>query len=284
MKFKPLFIVILFIVVLTVGASAEDPHAVRLEGQPNFRDVGGYATRDGKNVKRGLVFRSGELPRLTDEDVSKLSQIGVKTVVNFLTENESKTRGKDRLPSGAREIRLPIETEGGLAAAANEAIQTGDFSKLPPSLNPEIHRILVTDANAQYAALLKTISQTNAPLVFHCSHGVHRTGSAAAILLWGLGVPWETVRKDYLLSNEYRKDEIEQRLTQLRDLAALSRNIPVDQVDMTNVRAFYILKGENIDATRDEIVAKYGTIDGYLTDGLGLTSDEIRRLRNRLLE
>ena len=53
---------------------------------------------------------------------------------------------------------------------------------------------------------------------------------------------------------------------------------------MTNVNAFYILKGEYIDATRDEILKQYGSIENYLTKGLGLTRGEIGQLCDRLLE
>ena len=264
-------------------AQAADRH-VLLEGQPNFRDVGGYKTKDGRTFKRGLVFRSGELPRLTDEDVARLGRLGVKTVVNFLTEIETKYRGKGRLPDGVREVSQPIETDDGLAAAVVEARKTADFSTLPPSINPQIHRVLVDDARQQYAALLKEIARTNEPIVFHCSHGVHRTGTATAILLWALGVPWETIRSDYLLSNKYRKSEIERRLGPLRRLAAKNQNVPPDKVDMTNITAFYVLQGNYIDATRDEILKRYGSIDGYLTKRLGLTKHEIQKLRDRLLE
>ena len=121
-------------------------------------------------------------------------------------------------------------------------------------------------------------------MVFHCSHGVHRTGTATAILLWALGVTWEKVREDYLLSNRYRAAEIKTRLAQLRELAAKNWDIVPEKVDMTNVKAFYILEGKYIDATRDEILAKYGSIDGYLTKGLGLTEREIQNLRDRLLK
>ena len=60
------------IVGFASSIEADDRHGVRLEGQPNFRDLGGYKTSDGRTVKSGLIFRSGELPRLRDEDVSKL--------------------------------------------------------------------------------------------------------------------------------------------------------------------------------------------------------------------
>ena len=272
------------ITALTYESVADGRCHVLLQGQPNFRDVGGYKTNDGKTVKRGLVFRSGELPRLTDKDVTKLERLGIKTVVNFLTEAETKSRGKDRLPVGVRELSQPIETEGGLTAAANAARATGDFSKLPPSMNPAIHRMLVEEARPQYTALLMTMARTEEPLVFHCSHGIHRTGTATAILLWGLGVPWEMVREDYLLSNKYRKEEIEKRLAQLCELAAKNQNIPPDDVDMTNIKAFYILEGKYIDATRDEILKKYNSIEGYLNKGLGLSKQRIQRLRDRLLE
>jgi len=45
---------------------------IDLEGQPNFRDLGGYETVDGRTVVWGQVYRSGELPRLSDGDVAKL--------------------------------------------------------------------------------------------------------------------------------------------------------------------------------------------------------------------
>jgi len=132
-----------------------------------------------------------------------------------------------------------------------------------------------------YSSHLAPISR---PLVFHCSHGIHRTGTAAAILLSVLGVPWETVREDYLLSNTYRKDEIEHRLTQLRDLYAENNGIAPEDVDTTNMDAFYILQGAYIDAALEQAVADYGSMEAYVRDGLGITDEEVEQLRSQLLE
>jgi protein-tyrosine phosphatase len=99
-----------------------------------------------------------------------------------------------------------------------------------------------------------------------------------------LGVPWDAVREDYLLSNKYREDEVKKRLAQLRQLLAKKQDLPPENVDVSNIEAFYVQKGEYIDATRDEILKQYGSIEGYLTQGLGLSADEIAKLRERLLQ
>jgi len=260
---------------------------VALDGQPNFRDLGGYETTDGRSVKWGEVYRSGELPRLSEGDVAKLDELGIDTVVSFLTEKEIEARGPDRLPEGVEERPLPMEAGnmGDLAAVVSEARKTGDFSEVPADINPDLHRRLMVEAREHYASLLREISDpANRPLVFHCSHGVHRTGTAAAILLSVLGVPWETVREDYLLSNTYRKDEIEHRLVQLRDLYAETNGIPPEEVDTTNMDAFYILQGAYIDAALEQAVADYGSMEAYIRDGLGITDEEVEQLRSQLLE
>ena len=109
-------------------------------------------------------------------------------------------------------------------------------------------------------------------------------GPGAAILLSALGVPWETVRADYLLSNQYRRAEVEKRLRQLRHMAAQRQGIDVKQVDMTNMNAFLIQDGSYVDASRDEMVADFGSVAGYVRQGLRLSENEVLTLQASLLE
>jgi len=53
---------------------------------------------------------------------------------------------------------------------------------------------------------------------------------------------------------------------------------------MTNIKAFYILKGSYIDATLDEIIKQYGSMGEYLRKGLGLDDEVVQRLKDELLE
>jgi protein-tyrosine phosphatase len=275
-------------ILCTLSAQA-DERIVGLKGQPNFRDIAGYETGDGRKIKPGLVYRSGELPKLTDEDVETLHALGIKTVVNFLTPGEIEWRGRDRLPDGVREINIPITGEvAGIPDAANqlvEARKSGDFRKFPPEFNRQVHEELVSGiADQQYSELFKILAdKSNYPLVYHCSHGIHRTGSATALVLSALGVQWETVREDYLLSNVARQSEISRRVDQLEDQA---NKIPMSDKDRSAnseaIRAFYVLQPEYIDASRKAAAQKYGSLDRYLEDGLGLKDQQIRDLRELL--
>lgn len=260
---------------------------VPLDGQSNFRDLGGYDTVDGRTVRYGQVYRSGTLVALSNADLSRLGKLNVRTVVNLLTPDDRDAYGEDRLPEGAVSVPLPIDSEAAteLTNAAVNALRSGDFSALPPTLNPEIHRLLVHDGAASYRRLVELAADPQRrSLVFHCSHGVHRTGTGVAILLTLLGVGWETVRADYLLSNTYREAEVRHRLDQLRALAARGQGVPPGEVDMTNVEAFMVQDGSYIDASRDEIITRFGSFDQYVDEALGLDGSVVSELRATLLD
>ncbi|MHC5118674.1 MAG: tyrosine-protein phosphatase [Planctomycetota bacterium] len=274
------------VVLILAGCSSEVQieRSVSLQGQSNFRDIGGYETVDGRTVKTGVVYRSGELHALTGRDVQKLESLNIKTDVNFLTPQEIQARGADRIPSDTTEVNLPIEAGGGLVQEVSHARRTGDFSKVPADLNPKFHELLVDEARQQYAALIRQIIRSDGqPLVYHCSHGIHRTGTATAVILSAVGVPWETVRQDYLLPNETRAQEIEKRTSELRTAAAKTFDIDESEVDMTNINAFYILESDYIDGSLKQIEQKYGGIENYLKNGLGLSEKEINKLKEILL-
>ena len=294
--FAPLVMVLAFVGACSDNSDNQQPvvatssapsiRHVALDGQSNFRDIGGYETADGRTVRWGRVYRSGRLSKLSDDDVTRLGELEINSVVNFLTNAEIEADGADRLPPSVRELRLPMEAGNmnDLTAVVSQARRTGDFSELSPEINPGFHRQLVVEGKENYAEFLRQLAdQDNLPLVFHCSHGVHRTGTATAILLSALGVPWETVREDYLLSNDYRRKEVVPRLEQLKQMYAADRGIDIADVDATNMEAFYILEGHYIDASLEQAIADFGSMDSYIREGLGLTDDEIDKLRENLL-
>lgn len=273
--------------ILSCSSTKNEPEefnrSIPLTGQPNFRDIGDYQTSNGTKLKTGLVYRSGTLAKLTDNDVEKIKALNIKTVVNFLDEGERLKYGEDKLPEGVKSIFLPIAGQNNEAAAVLKARQTGDFSDVPVDFNYKIHALLIEEAKEAYAELFHLLADPdNYPIVFHCSHGVHRTGTAAALILSALDVPWETISEDYLLSNDYRKEESEKRIKALKALAERSEVYDLEQND-ANVKAFYILKGEYIDGTKTAIENNYKSFDNYLKS-LGITEKEITDIKTILFE
>src|SRR5688572_28689979 len=51
-------------------------------GAANLRDLGGYATRDGRALRWGVLYRSDALADLDDEDVAYLARLKLRRVVD----------------------------------------------------------------------------------------------------------------------------------------------------------------------------------------------------------
>lgn len=265
-------------------ASTDFNRRVEMEGEHNFRDLGAYETSDNNAIKKGLLYRSGTLYKLTPNDVAKFKKLGIKTVVNYLTESERANQGADKLPQGVKSIFLPIEGGGNIVDDIIIARKTGDFSKIPSDLNYELHKMLPETGKKSYSKLFDVLAdESNYPILFHCSHGVHRTGTAAALILTTLGVPWQTISEDYMLSNEYRLAESTRRVDQLDEIAKNNPNVTDKAVNRKNIEAFYLLQPEYIDGTRLHILDKYGSFDAYLQSA-DVSQEQIDIIRNILLE
>ena len=257
---------------------------VPLSGQPNFRDLGGYATADGRRVKWGVVYRSGELSQLSKDDIAKLGRLGIKTVVDLRSPEEVKARGPGRLPSGAELVPMPISSSDMFAKLIPMFLQ-GDFSRVPADLLNKVNRHLVRDFSAQFGGLLRALSESaNRPLVFHCTQGKDRAGFGAAMVLSALGVPWETVVEDYLLSNHFRKAENDKMLGMIRSFAASQAGPEGEQIAFQRVEGLLYVKEQSLQAAHAEIIAQHGSVEEYLVEGLGCSTEGLARLRNDLLD
>jgi protein-tyrosine phosphatase len=257
---------------------------IPLAGQPNFRDLGGYAAGDGRRIKWGVVYRSGELSQLSDDDVGKLGDLGIRTVVDFRSPEEVSARGEGRMPSGAQVFPLPIASSDMFAKLIPMFLK-GDFSQIPPDLLDKVNRMLVREFTGQYAGLLRVLSDpANRPLVFHCTQGKDRAGFGAAMVLSALGVPWETVVEDYLLSNHFRKEENDKMLGMIRGFASNHGGPEGEAIAFSRVEGLLYVKEQSLQAARAEIIERHGNVEAFLTEGLGCSVEGLERLRDDLLE
>jgi protein tyrosine/serine phosphatase len=165
------------------------PHAgwaIALEGSANFRDLGGWAAAGGRRVRRGRLYRSDALHRLTAADVALLRGLGVATVVDLRSSHEVEAEGRGPLcDPPARYHHVPFFDGERSGASA------------PPGDLAEIYFQMLRFAAKPIARALEVLAACEAPAVFHCAAGKDRTGVLAAVLLSALGVADEDVVLDY---------------------------------------------------------------------------------------
>jgi protein-tyrosine phosphatase len=115
---------------------------------------------------------------------------------------------------------------------------------------------------------------TNLPALFHCTTGKDRTGWAAAALLSLCGVPDDVVMQDYLLSNDFILPEYQ---------ATIERAVAAG-VEEDILLSILGVRREYLDASFQEMHARFGTVEGYFAAGLGIDRAGQDALRARLLE
>jgi protein-tyrosine phosphatase len=181
-----------------------------LVGACNFRDLGGYPTRDGQITRWGRLFRSDNLHELTADDLEVLRQIGLNGVIDLRTAAELERTGRG--PLGEEAIAYlhasVLREEGGESSATPAPV--GD------DLSERYFWYLDVGRSAFVQALTLAADPAHQPLVFHCAAGKDRTGVLAALILDILGVERSAIAADYaltatrmeLIMNRLRRDPV----------------------------------------------------------------------------
>lgn len=241
---------------------------ISLQGQSNFRDVGGYATQDGKLIRKGLLYRSGDLSRLTPQDLSYLNGLGLSEIVDFRTTEESK-QAPDRIPASIKAYEsIPVAAgELNMSTLLNDAKNKPD--KLKNSL-VEVNQAFVDDSKPQFEEFFRILQASKGPLVFHCTAGKDRTGFATALFYEAMGVHRDIIVEDYLASGQYLRP-----LQQSAQLFAKEKGI-----DPAAIEPLLIVKPEYLEAAFDLIDKKYGGVEAYLKSELKV---DVKKLRAKYL-
>jgi protein-tyrosine phosphatase len=244
---------------------------VRLASADNFRDVAGpgYATADGHAVRRGVLYRSNELT-LTDEDAEALSRLGITAIFDLRDGHEVEAHPDAPVPGATWRH---IEVRG----IPMEAVATLETREQGLAVMREVYRGFVAKAGGREAfrVLLHEIAAGEAPQLFHCTAGKDRTGWASALLLHVAGVDRETVLADCLTTNTIAS------ATRAKYLGMVREHLGEDKVDV--YEAVMVADAGYLQEAYDAADAAYGSLDGYLADGLGLSPDTLAALRARLV-
>jgi protein-tyrosine phosphatase len=277
------------VALLLADARAQTPpgaqagQSLGIASVPNLRDLGGYRTTDGKTIASGLVYRSNQLSGISPGDMEELAALKLKNAFDLRTAEERAKRPEE-LPKGVHYVVLDVLADSPQAGPAQLEKLMAD----PKRANAELaggkveaafeasYREFVSlpSARREFAKLYRSLgNRTQVPAVFHCTTGKDRTGWAAAAFLTLVGVPKDTVVKDYLRSNDYILPAYEKAIDGFV-AAGGDPSIPP---------AILGVKKEYLDAAFEEMRTKYGTIEKYFSEGLGIDLAQQKALRDLYL-
>jgi protein-tyrosine phosphatase len=247
-----------------------------LEGGRNFRDLGGYLTNDGRQVRWGKLYRSGSMARLTENDHVYLAKRGIKVVCDFRTtaEREAEPNRWQQLAQLDYWARDHSHSSGELGKVMKSGVVTAEQAQ---AMMIGVYEKLPFEQAPSYRELFRRLASGHLPLVFNCSAGKDRAGTAAALVLSALGVSREIVIEDYVLS-----DKVDFRRAFAASPDHGSRALVSLQPAM--VTAIFSSNPAYLHAAFAAIESKHGSLDLYLRDELNVTADDRAAIREYLLE
>jgi protein-tyrosine phosphatase len=228
-------------------------------------------------VRWHALYRSGSMANLSPAAISRFGQLGVTAIIDLRSTDERRRDPSNWQQAGsfgywARDYGLGGSGQNSMAsyfadpahrtAAAVRAMMAGSYRTLAMQQAPSYRELFARLAAPHKGAL-----------VVNCTAGKDRTGIASALVLTALGVPYDIVRQDFLLSNNALGMG-----TLQKDLSSPLAALPPEVV-----APLIGVEGEYIDNTFDQLKKDYGSVEGFLQKELGVGPRQIAALRHNLL-
>ena len=236
----------------------------------NFRTVGNIKNIDGRILKEGKFYRSAHLHLLKNKSIKEFQKLGIKEIIDLRNSKEISQK-PDVIPQNIDYKNYSaFEDEGDQLNQAKKLVLKGkvkgsdadhrmlDFYKTYSTENPEIIKKIIHE-----------ILDSENPVLYHCTAGKDRTGIITALILTILKFDRATIENDYLLSNNYRKKLVQKRLHLAHNLHFL-----YPKMDLNVIEKLSWVEKDYLDASFSEIDNKYGSIDVYIHQVLGITENK----------
>ena len=250
----------------------------------NARQLGGYQIGD-QRIKDNLLLRSAKISELSEEDSTLLSdKYKVQCIYDFRGKKESLS-APDVIPGKARYLSLALSFSGEESETdtkfENEEqmigmlLQYADYPSVQ-ALCTSMYDVIFFEESSQevyrqFFADLLTIKPEDGAVLWHCTQGKDRAGSASAMLLAVLGADRELIMADFILSKDYYDPMTSKIKTETE-----SQKTVINTLISANPAIF--------EATLNKVDEKYGSLRNYLTECIGVTPEMMNVLRDRYLE
>jgi protein-tyrosine phosphatase len=247
---------------------------LNLEGGVNFRDLGGYKTQDGRSVRWQTLYRSGSMGQLTEPDHAILSALKINGVHDLRT-SEEREREPNRWAAAAGIPYWSRDYVSGFGVLWEMLTAEIPDPEAALEVMRQGYRRIPFEHAPSYQALLERLRDGQVPMVFNCSAGKDRAGTAAALVLTLLGVKRETVVEDYRLTDRVLAGRAEQMLRNALLTGKVSEAVwaVVMRTDSSYIQSAF-----------EAIEERHGSVEGYFHEALHIDAAAIEAIRDLLLE
>ncbi|SCW33062.1 protein-tyrosine phosphatase [Ruminococcaceae bacterium YRB3002] len=268
---------------------------IELPGIKNARELGGYTAGD-RTVKRGLLIRSGAICNAEPEALAILADdYHVQAIIDFRMNHVMEGTPDPEVP-GAVNTRLPVAELEDYISWVGKPVDAGQFTSagIEKSVmfdmayelgifSPAIYDLFITGERgiAAYRGFFRILLDSdpdNGAVLWHCVGGKDRAGLASMLLLTALGADRDTIMRDYLLTNECNAAK----------LGVTRKNCEDAHMPPEKMEARIFVSGGVFEKYLTHAIStlenKYGSVNGYLREGLGLTDGDIGLLREKYTE
>lgn len=250
----------------------------------NFRDLGGIAGEGGRLIRPGLLYRSGHHAKLSERDAQKLKErLGIIAVADLRSDSELNEHPDVHINgveyhffSSLTDEEHPAVTRKNRRGLLDRIMELDGGAR---RFLKDSYRKMVSTPRAleAYSKLLGLILRNeDGAVLWHCTQGKDRAGVGTAAVLMALGASREDIMKDYLRTNRYYR--VKNKL-----IYAAVCVVALSFRTASSLNHLLTARPEYLQTAFDVIDAEFGGTDGFLRDGLGLTSADLIRLRSNYL-
>jgi protein-tyrosine phosphatase len=244
---------------------------IDMDNIKNFRDVGGYFTSDGRQIKWGEIYRSADMSSATLYDQERIRRLNIRMVIDFRSEKTAKKYPLLLHPS-IRKVALPLTPMD--AEKLDEQIRDKHFDRSDAiRYVQESYVDIVENHKEDFGEMFDLLTNdSNYPILLAGSLGKDGVGLASYFILYALGVQHSILEEDYMLSNR----EIDPAKAKID-----ARNLPEPMQEA--VTAMLSVNKAYLNYVVEHIKQKYGSVDNYLEKELRVTIGKKNLLRKYLL-
>jgi len=243
---------------------------VEIKKVNNFRFLGGINNSEGKRLKDSLIYRSGNLHQLKSTSFDEFEKLNINKVIDLRTKQEI-IKEADHLPENIIYKNYPAfedkndEMKNAKKLALKGKITQSDANKRMLKFytdyvleNPKVIKTIITE-----------ILDSDKPILYHCTAGKDRTGMITALILKILKFNDDIIFDEYLQSNNLRQKVIQKRLNLVNNLHFIFPKLDIGVIEKTSW-----IERNYLQSAFDEIDKKYGSMDNYIHQALGISEKD----------